>query len=634
MFRYAARWLADRSSTPIIHLEKKSARLCLEGLETRDVPQATVYVVAQGGATDSTHFATLTSALPAAGAGGTVIIEPGAAPDSGAVDITEAGVTITSDTGVSAYFTPLNSLTIDANGVVLSHLNLATVTIDAGFGGTQILNSTVNTITETTVTGTTQVGGNMIAFDRILGSVNLTGSPGSTGDVIQYNTFTGTEAEGTPGSASVMLTLTDDSNTSVLNNTFGTTGIFGTSGALGQVSAGPGDTRGPAILAPAPGTASELSGIAIIGTTAGPLSGVVIQGNTITVNGQTMAEPGVSGAAATGSYAISITTSTLSAGVVVQDNSITTGIGTGLIISAGNDQATAVEVQGNDFNGNAIGVSYTGSGGTTIGSDLGGGPLGSSGNNVFASFTTAATSTSAAISVTGVGSGAVLSATGNIFGTATPSTVVNGASNVNVSSPLTGDLGFVQTLYIELLGRTGSMTELQGWVNNLNNGMSQAQVTTSILNSTESLNRIVNSIYVETLGRTGSTAELTPWSTDIQNGMSLEQVIADIVSSPEWQQKNAGSPIEMYYETLLHRTAGANEIAYWQGVFDTSGLPTVAFGIVSSTEFRTDYLLNVLGQVLHNPQDSSQVQSLASNTSLNLLQIEADLIDSASFPSV
>jgi hypothetical protein len=622
MFRSVARWLAGPSNRTTDRREKRTARLGVEGLEVRDVPAA-VFVVAQGAATDSTHFATLAGALAAAGNGGTVTVEPGAAPDSGAVSVTEAGVTIKADTtSLSAYFTPLYNLNVNAGNVTLSDLNLQTVTLASGYGGLQLLNSTVNTLAQ--APGTVGAPGNVIEYDRILGSVTLVGTAGSSaGDTVEYNVFTGSGAEGGLGSATAMLTLDDVGNVSVLDNDFGNAGTFGPGGALGQHGGGSSDARAQAILGPPAGTAATIGAISITGTAAGALTGVVVEGNTITLQA-----PGTSTAG------IAVTTSTAAAGVTVLNNSITTGAGTGLSIAAGSDAATAVLVQGNDFTGNAVGVSYAGAGGAAIGSDLGGGPLGGTGGNVFASFTAAATAGGAAISVTGVGTGAVLSAQGNVFGTGTPSSVVNGSGFVNVGNALTGNAGYVQYLYVSILGRAGSSAELQGWVNALTSGrLSRSQVAGDVLNSIEALDRQVNQLYIDCLGRAGGTAELTSWAADIQHGLTLEQVITGIVTSTEWQQKNPGSPIEVYYENQLHRTAAASELAGWQTVLQSGGLAAVPTGIVSSPEFRQDFALTVLTQMLHNPSAAAQARSLAANSSLNLLQIEAGLFNSDAYPT-
>ena len=74
----------------------RRARLRLEGLETRLAP-ASVFVVPLSVPTDGSHFHSLTAALPVAGNGGTVTIEPGTTPDPVAVNVGQTSIVIQGD---------------------------------------------------------------------------------------------------------------------------------------------------------------------------------------------------------------------------------------------------------------------------------------------------------------------------------------------------------------------------------------------------------------------------------------------------------------------------------------------------------------------------------------------------------
>jgi hypothetical protein len=108
--------------------------------------------------------------------------------------------------------------------------------------------------------------------------------------------------------------------------------------------------------------------------------------------------------------------------VTVTGNGLhTSGVGVGLAMSGGPSYQALV--QGNSFTSDRVGVKVVGNGTTAGTVDLGGGALGSTGGNDFTGFTTA-TAGSYAIGLFQVSTGYTMSATGNLFGVADPTTVI------------------------------------------------------------------------------------------------------------------------------------------------------------------------------------------------------------------
>jgi len=162
-------------------------------------------------------------------------------------------VLIRGDAQVSPALLPLENLNVNANGVMLQHLNLGTVTIGAGFSGAVITDSAVHSIAETG--GLTGNGNNTITFDRITGSVTLVGNTTTgTSDVVVNDQFTGT--------ATTMLSLTNDGGALIQNNSF-------VGGANGQAA------------------------ISILDTAAITLGNTVIANNTINLPGTTLNTSGI-----------------------------------------------------------------------------------------------------------------------------------------------------------------------------------------------------------------------------------------------------------------------------------------------------------------------------------------------------
>ena len=72
-------------------------------------------------------------------------------------------------------------------------------------------------------------------------------------------------------------------------------------------------------------------------------------------------------------------------------------------------------------------------------------------------------------------------------------------------------------------------------MNQLNQGkMTRAQIATILLSSDEYRRDVVNSIYQTYLGRPAGATDLNNWLTNIKNGMTNEQIIAIILTSTEY----------------------------------------------------------------------------------------------------
>ncbi len=111
------------------------------------------------------------------------------------------------------------------------------------------------------------------------------------------------------------------------------------------------------------------------------------------------------------------------------------------------------------------------------------------------------------------------------------------------------NLTFVQSLYQNILGRTGNSSEWQTWVSLINSGTSRTQVATTFLTSTEYRTDLITGgpttlgtfpyspnwegYYPEFLGRQADADGLAAWLASMQNGATDQQVLASIFGSPE-----------------------------------------------------------------------------------------------------
>jgi acylphosphatase len=92
---------------------------------------------------------------------------------------------------------------------------------------------------------------------------------------------------------------------------------------------------------------------------------------------------------------------------------------------------------------------------------------------------------------------------------------------------------FVASLYTNILDRTGSSAEVQGWVNAMAHGMTPTQVANAILNSGEYRTNLVEADYQTYLSRAADAAALAGWLNRLNQGVPDQAVLASILGSPE-----------------------------------------------------------------------------------------------------
>jgi len=97
--------------------------------------------------------------------------------------------------------------------------------------------------------------------------------------------------------------------------------------------------------------------------------------------------------------------------------------------------------------------------------------------------------------------------------------------------------GYVTGLYNQVLNRSPSTSELDGWVNALNAGESRMAVAVSFLTSPEYRNDLVETDYNLYLGRAADSTGLTNWVNALDSGSTDQQVLAGILGSSEGYSK-------------------------------------------------------------------------------------------------
>jgi hypothetical protein len=565
------------------------ARLSLEGLETRLVP-ASVLVVPISQLEDASHFHTLAAGIAAAGVGGVVTIEPGVSPDPRSpVLVDQEGITIQGDPNVPASALPSYQLSVQANAVNIGNLELDSLVVGADASGGNVSETNVHNCVITTLQAfdfESTYTDNVITGSATFKQINAQGG----GVAIQDNTFSG------PGQTlqganmdQVLLDLEGCSGAIVSQNTF-----FEPDGQVIQVH----------------NCHSFQVGRLSIPTT--------IVDNTISTPGSQFS-----------TAIVVIQDGNGVSNVKIQNNEFDTATGLLMEVSTGDDAHFRAYVEGNDFhNDPVVGVAVIGDSASAGTIDMGGGTLGSLGGNNFRGFAPPVDQFKAAIEIVNAPN-EVVAARNNIFSAGVdPADVVfsgpGGGGSADVSNPLSSQRASIQALYNEVLGRTGSLAELDGWVSVLNT-QGQSVVVNDILRSQESLGRIVDGFYIRFLGRQSDAGGRAGWISFLQHGGTEEHLETLFVTSPEYLSHINTDFVQSLYINILGRTGDANELAGWNNQIQKLGLAGIANGFTGSVENRTDTLDSYFQTFLHRAPTTTETNTFV-NSSADLLSMEGAVL--------
>jgi hypothetical protein len=603
------------SSTP--RPPRSRAQLALEALETRLVPaigiqptpmgaavmpdfiipitQVSDFVVPVSQPTDSSHFHSISDALAPFPNGiplfthVLITIEPGASPDSAPVSISSTGgnATIQGDPNVPAAILPSEQMQLVGSGYVLTNLNLSSLTLgDTSSLGDQP-GTSGNLISKCSIQVLEDVGiENTFTQNTVTGKAFFEGFH----DLVTNNTFA--------SAANGIVTVSDCDGIQINQNTF-----YGDTVAIRLINSG---------------GSGQFSTVA---------------NNTITMSNHS--STGIDIKLLGGGIG-----STVFSATNVFNNTITgAGVGLNLLCEFGGN-FTAI-VQGNDFSNTVVAVKITGDGSSCGAIDLGGGS--SPGNGINPSI--------GGNDFRGLASGgfaiaidrapdSTVTAHNNLFPSgANPSQLVFvGQDTTSAGGTIAGgivDLGtqqlsqtqsFVQGLYNDLLGRTGSLAELNLWVN-VFNAQGQGIVANGILRSNEALGRVVDSFYIRFLGRQSDAAGRAAWISTLQHGASLESVEAGFITSPEYLSHIDTDFVQSLYINLLGRTGSAAELALWNNTIQTLGLAGIANAFLTSQEYRGDNVSADFQQFLHRSPSPTETSAFV-GMSTDLFGIEAAILSS------
>jgi peptidyl-prolyl cis-trans isomerase A (cyclophilin A) len=210
------------------------------------------------------------------------------------------------------------------------------------------------------------------------------------------------------------------------------------------------------------------------------------------------------------------------------------------------------------------------------------------------------------------------------------------ASMVDVTTAaLTGNIQYVQQLYIDILNRAADLSGLNYWVGALTNGQAtRAQVAYLIETSPEAYTIDVELAYQKILGRAADTSGLNAYVSYLEKGGTIENVDADLAGSQELWAKS-GSEINPYmnalYQAALGRncdSAGLNDAIFL--ITKHYSLSQIAYIVFTSAEAHQDLISTYYTVYMGRAVDSTGLQGwlAAFNKGADELVVEAQILGS------
>jgi hypothetical protein len=206
-----------------------------------------------------------------------------------------------------------------------------------------------------------------------------------------------------------------------------------------------------------------------------------------------------------------------------------------------------------------------------------------------------------------------------------------GTPSIGALEFLTANERVVQALYLDDLGRPGSIAELDGWAGMLAGPSGQQAVASAIFHSQEGTDHLVRGWYVTFLGRPAMGGEEQGFVNLLRGGQTEEQVLSILLGSQEFFTRtqtlvSTGTAQQRFvtalFQVLLNRTPTAAELTAQVGNLATLGQQGLALSILMGQEYRTTVITSYYANLLHRPGDAAGINGwVFSNLDLATIQL-------------
>ncbi|HVC95598.1 MAG TPA: DUF4214 domain-containing protein, partial [Pirellulales bacterium] len=126
---------------------------------------------------------------------------------------------------------------------------------------------------------------------------------------------------------------------------------------------------------------------------------------------------------------------------------------------------------------------------------------------------------------------------------------------------------FVASAFEDVLHRPADDAGLSYWNQQIQDGVTPAQVAADLIHSAESYaTNVIDPTYQTYLGRGPDAAGVAYWTSQMQQGMTDQQIEADFIASDEFYAHAGGTNpawVSAMYQVVLGRPADSGGVSYW-----------------------------------------------------------------------
>ncbi|HEV3444612.1 MAG TPA: DUF4214 domain-containing protein, partial [Gemmataceae bacterium] len=189
--------------------------------------------------------------------------------------------------------------------------------------------------------------------------------------------------------------------------------------------------------------------------------------------------------------------------------------------------------------------------------------------------------------------------------------------------------GWVKGMYHDLLGRTPSQAEIDGWLKALAAGESTTDIAFGFAAGAEREGLRVAVDYQQDLGRSPTPAEIKSWVDAFESGRTNEDVVAGFVGSGEYFFEHFGNASDWFasaYQTLFAQAANVAGTA-------PSYLPALAGTLTHSAEYYSGVVTAAYQRYLGRGPDAAGLAGwvMQMQQGLSDEHLEASFIGSAEY---
>ncbi len=171
-----------------------------------------------------------------------------------------------------------------------------------------------------------------------------------------------------------------------------------------------------------------------------------------------------------------------------------------------------------------------------------------------------------------------------------------------------GEHCFVVRAHQVFLGRSPTASELTSWTTRLTSGTGRWALPQALANSDEWLAVTVTDLYREALDRGPSASDIDYWAARLRRGEMVTRIASLIYGAPEFSNRHGPGDegiLTAMYQRILHRSPGAEELAYWVGEAQVRSNGAIAAAMTAAPESRGARVTALYRAVLERAPDAA-----------------------------